>query len=76
MEKGGRQGIRKGNWKAVKYDMSDDPDAPIQLFDLSKDIGEENDLSASHPEIIAEMQQLMKNARTPSQDFRFKYEDE
>lgn len=74
LEKGGRQAIRKDNWKAVRYNMSDDPNAPIQLFDLSKDIGEENDISAEHPELIEDMKSLLKTARTPSDVFQFNYE--
>lgn len=76
MEKGGRQAIRKRNWKAVKYDMSDNPDAPIQLYDLSVDIGEENDIASEFPEIVSEMKDLMKTSRTPSDDFKFDFEKE
>jgi len=74
MEKGGRQGVRKHNWKAVKYDMSNNPHAPIQLFDLTSDIGEEHDLSGEHPKIVEEMENIMKTARTPSDVFQFDYE--
>ena len=76
MEKGGRQGIRLGNWKAVKYDMSGNPDAPIQLYDLSIDIGEENNIASAHPEIVSEMSTLMKTSRTSSEDFQFDFEKE
>ncbi|MCK5371399.1 MAG: sulfatase-like hydrolase/transferase, partial [Cyclobacteriaceae bacterium] len=76
MERNGRQGIRKGNWKAVKYDMSDNPEAPIQLYDLSVDIGEENNIASEHPEIVSEMEDLMKTSRIPSDDFKFNFEKE
>jgi arylsulfatase A len=74
MEKGGRQAIRKEKWKAVKYDMSSDPDAPIELYDLSADIGEENNIASEHPDIVNEMAVLMKNSRTSSEHFQFNYE--
>ncbi len=74
MEMNGRQSIRKGNWKAVKYDMSENLDAPIQLYDLSIDIGEENDIASENPEIVSEMAKLMLTSRTPSEDFKFKFE--
>lgn len=74
LEKGGRQGVRMNSWKAVKYDMSKNPEAPIQLFDISKDIGEEVDVSDSHPDIVDRMNQIMKSARTPSDIFQFDYE--
>jgi len=76
LEKGGRQGIRKDNWKAVKYDMSDNPEAPVQLFDLAVDIREKNDVSTIHPDIVDDMNKLMRTAHTPSDVFRFDYEKE
>lgn len=76
MEKGGRQAIRKDNWKAVRYDMSGNPDAPIELYDLHEDVGEETDIASSHPEIVKEMASLMKSSRTLSKDFQFNYEKE
>lgn len=76
LEKGGRQGIRKDNWKAVKYNMSDNPEVPVQLFDLSVDVGEKNDVSAMHPDIVDDMNELMRAAHTPSDVFQFYYEKE
>lgn len=73
-EKGGRQAVRKGKWKAVKYNVLKDPNAPLELYDLSKDIGEENDISQEHPEIVAQMETILKQARTPSPIFRFDQE--
>lgn len=70
-EKGGRQAARKGNWKAVKYNVLKDPNAPIELYDLSKDIGEENNIAAKHPEITSEMEEIFKTARTPSTVYTF-----
>ncbi len=70
-ELGGRQAVRKGNWKAVKYNVFDTANAAIALYDLSKDIGEENNVANQHPEIVAEMDKIMKEARTPSTVFTF-----
>jgi arylsulfatase A len=72
-EKGGRVAIRKGNWKAVRYGLLENPDAPIQLYDLSSDLGETNDVSRFYPEVIEEMKELFKNARTESEVFNFKH---
>lgn len=74
MEFGGRLGIRKGKWKAVKYDMSNNLDAPVQLYDLSVDLGEENNIASEHPDIVKELDSLMKTTRTPSEDFKFDFE--
>jgi len=71
-ERGGRIAVRKGQWKAVKYNVSADPEAKIELYNLSGDIGEKNNVAAEHPEIVAEMAEIMENARTPSDVFAFK----
>ncbi|MDO6518688.1 arylsulfatase [Zobellia uliginosa] len=73
-EKGGRQAIRKGNWKAVKYNVFKGADVPIELYDISTDVAEENNLAAEHPEIIEEMKVLFQEARTPSEVFTFNQE--
>ena len=72
-ERGGRVAIRKGNWKAVRYGVLKNPDAPIQLYDLSADLGETNDISEYYPQVIAEMKQLFKEARTESEVFNFSH---
>ncbi len=70
-ERGGRQAVRKGNWKAVKYNVLKNPDAPIELYNLMEDIGEENNIAAKYPDIIVEMETILKEARTPSEIFTF-----
>ncbi len=70
-EKGGRQAIRQGNWKGVRYNVFKEPDGPLELYDLENDIGEEHDLSKDHPEVVAELEKLLSAARTPSEVFRF-----
>ncbi len=70
-ERGGRIAVRKGDWKAVKYNVEKDPDQPIELYDLSQDIGEENDVAEQHPEIVAEMAEIMRAARTENPVFAF-----
>ncbi len=72
-ERGGRVAIRKGNWKAVRYGVLENRDAPIQLFDLSADLGETNDISEFYPQVIEEMKQIFKNARTESEVFNFSH---
>lgn len=68
-ERGGKQAIRKGNHKAVKLNVSRNPNSPIELYDLANDLGEKNDIAAEHPEIVQEMKALFKQARTESKTF-------
>lgn len=70
-EMGGRQAIRRGNWKAVKYDVFKASETHMELFDLSKDIEEENNVSMQNPDVVKEMEALFEKARTPSNIFPF-----
>ena len=63
-ERGKRQAIRMGDWKGVKYDIAENPSVKLKLFDLSKDIAEQNDVAAEHPEIVAKLEGLLQEART------------
>jgi arylsulfatase A len=73
-EQGGKMGVRMGNWKAVKLNIDKDPEAAPELYDLSKDIGETNNIASSNPDIVKKMEDIMKQAHTPSEVFPFSYE--
>ena len=68
-ENGYQVAVRKGKWKAIKRNMQENPDASIELYNLSEDLGEENNIADQHPEIIEEMKAIMEKARTPSEHF-------
>lgn len=68
-ENNGRQAVRQGCWKAVKYDVHND--GKIELYDLSVDEAEEFDVAEMYPEKVAEMDSLMKMSRVESELFRF-----
>jgi arylsulfatase A len=63
-----------GNWKAVKRDIDKNPQGATELYDLANDIGESKNLTLSQPEIVKKMEELMKQAHTPSKDFPFAFE--
>ncbi|WIM85961.1 arylsulfatase [Candidatus Mycobacterium wuenschmannii] len=52
----GRRAIRQGDWKAVHLPEPYGP-GDWQLYDLSADRGEINDLAATHPDKLAELLQ-------------------
>lgn len=56
---GNKNSIRSSNWKLVSLRSEDEE--TIELFDLSKDISEKNNLAQDYPELVKEMQQKMKN---------------
>ncbi|MEP4948899.1 MAG: sulfatase-like hydrolase/transferase, partial [Flavobacteriaceae bacterium] len=73
-EKGGRQAVRKGHWKAVKYNVLEKPNAPLELYDLSKDVKEENNIAKEYPKVVKEMEAIISGARTHSDIFAFRQE--
>lgn len=70
-ERGGRQAIRQGKWKLVKYNVLKAAETQIALFDLDQDPGEENNLASQFPEQTKELEAMLEKARTPSTDFPF-----
>lgn len=49
--------VRHGDWKLVQPAATD----AIELYDLAKDLREENDLSDEKPEVVARLQQLYES---------------
>lgn len=68
-ERGRSQAARLGNWKGVRVDLKKNPNAPIELYDLSKDLGEEHDVADLHPDIVAKLQAVMKREHVDSESF-------
>jgi arylsulfatase A len=52
------EGIRRGDWKLVKKARRGT--SKLELFDLSKDLGEKKDLAGKHPEIVEELDRLLE----------------
>ncbi|TLX75585.1 arylsulfatase [Labilibacter sediminis] len=71
-EKGGRQALRMGPWKGVRYNVARQPDGLIELYNLDNDPNENTNVSAKYPEIVEEITLLLKEARTESEVFNFK----
>jgi arylsulfatase A-like enzyme len=66
-EQGGARAMRRGAWKAVQQPL----DSPVRLYDLAEDVGEQNDVAASQPEIVADLQRRMEETYVPSARWRF-----
>ncbi|WP_439489844.1 arylsulfatase [Algoriphagus sp.] len=68
-EEGGKQAVRQGNWKAVKLDVFEAEAPRIELYNLTVDLGEEEDIAVDHPEKVKELEAIMKAAHKPNPVF-------
>ena len=59
-EKGGQLAIRKGDWKAVKTDLKNNPSNPWQLFNLKTDRNETTDLAIQHADMLKEFDAIVR----------------
>jgi arylsulfatase A-like enzyme len=65
-EGGFSQAVRIGDWKGVRRKSRS---APIELYDLKSDLPEKNDVARQRPQIVAQIADVMRTARTDSAEF-------
>ncbi len=71
-EWGGKQAIRKGKWKAVRLNIKQDfKNAPVELYNLEKDVSETKNVASDNPKIVESMLQLMMESHSTSPHFEF-----
>ncbi len=61
-ERGPQQAVHLGKWKGYR---ANGLNGNIELYDLSADIGEENDLAKKHPEIVERISNIMTREHEP-----------
>jgi len=66
-EQGKKQAVRMGNWKGVRLNVAQNPNGPIELYNLKEDVAEMHNVADRHPEIVVKIADYMKTARTPSE---------
>ena len=64
---GFRQSARKGNWKAVRAGLT----RKTELYDLSKDPSESNDLASKYPGIVEQMSLIFEKERSDIEGFPY-----
>ena len=64
-EYGGRQAVRKGEWKAFRKNV----DSDIELYNLQEDIAEKNNLADQKPGVVNSIKEIMGDARSESELF-------
>jgi arylsulfatase A len=70
-EQGGKQAVRQGQWKAVRLKAAGNPDGIVELYDLSKDPGENVNLTPQFSEKADELRSIMNKAHVSSAIFPF-----
>lgn len=70
----GKQAVRLDNWKGVRLNMGNDPNAPIELYNLSSDISEQNNVASEYPEVVVSIAKIMKEEHVYSEKFSFEFE--
>jgi arylsulfatase A len=73
-EQGGKMAVRMSNWKAIKLNIDKSTQGETELYDLSKDLSESNNLANANPEIVRKMEDIMIQAHKPSEVFPFAFE--
>ncbi len=62
-ERGSAQAVRQGRWKAVRSPLGT---GEVELYDLTRDLGESTDVSAQHPEVVQKMIRIMQASHVPN----------
>ncbi|MEO6914614.1 MAG: arylsulfatase [Chitinophagaceae bacterium] len=72
-QNGGQQAVRLGDWKGIRLNIQQG-NMKMKLFDLKNDIQEQHDIAGQHPDIVKQIEEIMKKEhKTPLvQEFKIK----
>jgi len=77
-EQGGKRAVRfgpDGRWKAVQLNLNKKgPDAPVELYDLTRDPAEQTNLAKDHPERVDQARGYFQAAHIENDHFKFAWE--
>lgn len=59
------QAARWGNWKGIVNNST----GKIEIYDLNKDVGEENSLTSSRPDLVEQFKEIINEAYVPSVNY-------
>jgi len=66
-ERGSRQAVRFDHWKAIRQPLYD---GEMELYDLSQDAGEDDNVAADHPDLVKRAARLMDEAHVPDPNWK------
>ncbi|MEL7585320.1 MAG: arylsulfatase [Prolixibacteraceae bacterium] len=67
----GKMAVRKGDWKAIRLNIATPEKLRFELYDLSKDLPEKNNVAGQYPQIASELNKIMDEAHVPSPVWNF-----
>jgi arylsulfatase len=70
---GGQLAARLGRWKGVQRDVRRDPQAPWELYDLAADVGETTNVANQYPDVLAQIQAIVRDARRRPETEAFRF---
>lgn len=65
-----QQAVRMGDWKAIRTNINNSPNPPLELYNLKTDVGEAQNVAAGHPDIIKRIEGFIAGARYDSEYFK------
>jgi arylsulfatase A-like enzyme len=69
-EAGGKQAVLWKNWKAVRLNVSSRTPLALELYDLSKDPNERDNIADENPAIVRIIEAFIKEAHVKNRDWR------
>ena len=63
-----------GRWKGVRLNVHADPDGPIELYDLEKDIAEICNKAERYPKTVDKIRQIIAGVHVRNEAYLFEYE--
>jgi arylsulfatase A-like enzyme len=61
--RGTMQAVRRDRWKAIRQPMTT---GETELYDLQRDLSERQNVAEAHPEVVRQMEDVMRKSHTPS----------
>ncbi len=65
-EKGGQVAIRMGSWKGVKSDITKNKQAEWEIYNLTIDPKEQNNIASQYPDLVRQFENILQKEHQPT----------
>jgi len=62
LEQGGKQAVLLDKFKGIRLNTKKNPNAPIELYDITQDLSERTNVAEKHPNIVSRIAKIMQQA--------------